>query len=147
MKKSDFWWGVGFVLAGLACGLAALCWDTPLGSLLFGFTGALLAPGILQLWKYRKWSRPENAAAYQEKLEQEQIDLRDERKEMLRNKAGRYAYLLGLALAYLAIIVFGLLGKLGVIQYGRELVLFLGVYVLVQYAAGVLIYRKLCEKY
>ena len=65
----------------------------------------------------------------------------------LRNKAGRYAYLLGLALAYVAIIVFGLLGNLGVIQYGRELVLFLGVYVLVQYAAGVLIYRKLCEKY
>ena len=147
MKKSDFWCGIVFLLAGLACGLTALCWDTPLDSLLCGFTGALLAPGILQLWKYRKWSRPENAAAYQEKLEQEQIDLRDERKEMLRNKAGRYAYLLGLALAYLAIIVFGLLGKLGVIQYCRELVLFLGVYVLVQYAAGVLIYRKLCEKY
>ena len=147
MKKSDFWCGVGFVLIGLACGLAALRWDTPLGSLLCGFSFALLAPGVLMIWQYRKWSRPENAAAYQEKLEQEQIDLRDERKEMLRNKAGRYAYLLGLALAYLAIIVFGLLGKLGVIQYGRELVLFLGVYVLVQYAAGVLIYRKLCEKY
>ena len=147
MKKSDLWCGVGFVLSGLACGLAALCWDTPLDSLLCGFSGALLTPGVLMIWKYRKWSRPENAAAYQEKLEQERIDPRDERKEMLRNKAGRYACLLGLALAYVAIIVFGLLGKLGVIQYGRELVPFLGAYVLVQYAAGVLIYRRLCAKY
>ena len=72
MKKSDFWCGVGFVLIGLACGLAALRWDTPLGSLLCGFSFALLAPGVLMIWKYRKWSRPENAAAYQDKLEQEQ---------------------------------------------------------------------------
>lgn len=147
MKKSDFWCGVGFVLIGLACGLAALRWDTPLGSLLCGFSFALLAPGVLMIWKYRKWSRPENAAAYQEKLEQEQIDLRDERKEMLRNRAGRYAYVLGLLLGCLAIVVCGVLDTLGMIQHGRGLMLFLGVYVLVQYAAGILIYRRLCDKY
>lgn len=147
MKKSDFWCGVGFVLIGLAGGLAALRWDTPLGSLLCGFSFALLAPGVLMIWKYRKWGRPENAAAYQEKLEQEQIDLRDERKEMLRNRAGRYAYVLGLLLGCLAIVVCGVLDTLGMIQHGRGLMLFLGVYVLVQYAAGILIYRRLCDKY
>ena len=50
------------MLAGLACGLAAFCWDTPLDSLLCGFSSALLAPGVLMIWKYRKWSRSENAA-------------------------------------------------------------------------------------
>ena len=147
MKKSNLWTGIGFVGFGVLCLVGAVCWDAPLGSILCGFAGAFAGPGIMMICKYRKWSRPENAAAYQERLEQEQIDLQDERKEMLRNKAGRYAYLLGLVLASLAIVGFSVLDKLGVQIGTRACVLFLGGYVIVQYVAGILIYRKLSKIY
>ena len=143
MKKNDLWWGAGMAAAGLLCLICVFLWDTRSGSLLCGFASALLFPGLCQLWRYRKWSKPENAAAYQEKLEQEQIELRDERKEMLRNKSGRYAYVAGMAVCCLAIIIFSMLNEMGVTVTNRGFVLFLSVYLLLQYAAGIWFYRRL----
>ena len=99
MKKSYLWTGLGMIVLGMIFLAIAIFWDTPLGSLLCGFSGAFTAPGIVQVIKYVKWSNPKNAPLYRERLEEEQIELRDERKEMLRNKSGRYAYILGLLVA------------------------------------------------
>lgn len=147
MKKRYLWQGLGFLAGGLVCLLLALTLDTPLGSLLCGFAGALIAPGAAQVLRYWKWSRPENAAAYREKLELERIELRDERKELLRNKAGRYAYALGLALCSAAIVVFSILGQLGAVAEYRLIVLFLGAFLVVQIASGIWIYQALERKY
>lgn len=147
MKKSELWRGVGFLAGGVVCLTVALMLDTLLGSLFCGFAGALIAPGAAQVLKYRKWSRPENAAAYREKLVLEQIEQRDERKELLRNKAGRYAFVLGLLLCTACILAFAVLGELGLVAVHRPAMLMLGGFLIVQLAAFFLFYRWLEEKY
>lgn len=143
MKKSNLWWALGITAAGIAFFLAGLLWETRLSAILCGGGGGCFFNGLVQLRRYAKWSRPENAEAYRERLEQEQIDLHDERKEMLRSKSGRYAYLLGLLLCCLFILVFSILDMLDILENGSMFALFLFAYLIVQYAAGVLIYRRL----
>lgn len=149
MKKSHLWTGAGMVAAGILFLLAALLLDTPLDSLFAGFFGALTAPGVMQIWKYIKWTRPKNAAYYQERLEEEQIELRDERKMMLREKAGRLAYVLGLLVCAVSITVFSFLGELGIVDEAasRLVILFLGGYALFQLLAAEAAYRVLSRKY
>lgn len=148
MKKSDLWTGIGMIAVGLAC-LAAVFLNTLVSSLFAGLFGAFTVPGIMQVYKYCKYTSPKHAAEYRERLEQEQIDLRDERKEMLRNKSGRIAYVFGLLLGAVSMTAFSFLGKLGVVEEtaSRLLICFLAGYLLVQLLAGVLIYKLLETKY
>ena len=147
MKKSNLWCGAAYALLGLVFLLAGLLWETRLSSLMVGFGAGMLSSGVVQLARYRKWTRPQNAAVYRQRLEEEQIDLRDERKEMLRDKSGRYAWLLGMALCAAAVVVFGVLGALEIVENSRLIVLCLAAYLIVQYGAGVLFYRRLSKKY
>lgn len=148
MKKSDVWVGVAMIALGLVC-LAAVFLDTPVSALFGGFFGAFTVPGVMQVYKYRKYTSPKHAAEYRERLEREQIDLRDERKEMLRNKSGRIAYVLGLLVLAVSMTVFSFLGKLGVVEESaaRLLIFFLAGYLLFQLFAGMLIYKWLEAKY
>lgn len=147
MKKSNLWCGAAYALLGLVFLLAGLLWETRLSSLCVGFGAGMLSSGVVQLARYRKWTRPQNAAVYRQRLEEEQIGLRDERKEMLRDKSGRYAWLLGMALCAAAVVVFGVLGALEIVENSRLIVLCLAAYLIVQYGAGVLFYRRLSKKY
>lgn len=147
MKKSNLWCGLAYALLGMASLLAGLLWETRLSSLCVGFGAGMLSSGVVQLIRYRKWTRPENRDAYRQQLEQEQIELRDERKSMLRDRSGRYAWLLGMILCALSILAFGVLGTLEVVENARPTVLFLAAYLLVQYGAGVFFYRRLSKKY
>lgn len=149
MKKRDLWTGVGMTAAGVLFLLAALLWETPLESLLYGLFGAFAAPGTVQIYKYVKWTNPKNAPVYRERLEQEQIDLRDERKSMLRDRSGRYAYILGLLVVAVAMLAFSVLEAFGVVgeAEARLMILSLGGYALFQLVAGWVIYRLLETKY
>lgn len=147
MKKSNFWSGLVYTLLGLAFLSAGLLWETRLSSLCVGFGAGMLSSGAMQLIRYQKWTRPENREAYRERQEQEQIELRDERKAMLRDRSGRYAWLLGMALCALSIVVFGVLGALEIVENARLIILFLAAYLIVQYGAGVYFYRRLEKKY
>lgn len=115
MKKKELWFGLGMIAGGILFLLAALLLETPLDSLFCGFFGAFTGPGVMQVYKYVKWTKLETPDSYQRRLEEEQIELRDERKSMLRDRSGRYAYVLGMLLACAAIVVFSILGKLGVV--------------------------------
>lgn len=149
MKKSYLWSGLGMIAAGLGFLAAAIFWDTPLGSLFCGFCGAFVGPGLVQVVKYFKWTSPKNAPLYRERLEEEQIELRDERKEMLRNKSGRMAYILGLVLMSGSIVAFTILGRLGVVREESAdlMVFFLAALLVVEFVSGILIYRRLEKQY
>ena len=149
MKKSVLWTGLGMIALGLACFAAAVFWNTPLDSLFCGFFGALAGPGAVQVYKYVKWTKLETPDSYQRHLEEEQIELRDERKSMLRDRSGRYAYVLGMLLACAAIVVFSILGKLGVVpeEAAELLIYFLAAFLLVEFTAGILIYKRLETRY
>ena len=146
MKKSNLWTGVGFVLAAVLCLLTVFLFETPLNSMFCGLTGAFGAPGLVLIYRYFKWNSPKHGAEYRERLELEQIELRDERNAMLRDKSGRYAYLfsLGVEVAVLfALSVAEILSRRGVYQTA---VIALSVWIIVQYLAGILFYRMLKRK-
>ena len=147
MKKNYFFTGIVYLLIGILYGIIAGFTDTKLESLLWGLTGGGLGGGSLLLWKYFYWTRPNNKDNYAQHLEDESIELNDERKEAFRNQSGRYAYILGLATICISIIIFSVLDALGIIQHTRILILYLGGYLIFQYVAGILIFRYLNNKY
>lgn len=147
MKKSNLLSGLLFLLAGVICLAVALMFDTKLDNLLFGTSSALIVPGVMTISKYFYWTAPKNRNKYAERLENESIELRDERKEKLRDKSGRYAYLLGLIIISVSILFFSILGQLEVISNTKLIILYLGGYFIFQYISGVVIFKYLNNKY
>lgn len=147
MKKSDLAAGICYILAGSLCLLAAYFMETKLDGLLFGFAGAGLGPGIVMLYRYHYWSAPERREAYRERLEQERIERNDELKEKLRDRAGRYAYLLGLVVLSCSMVVLSILESLELLEHAEGIILYLGGYMVLQIAAGTLFFRRLLKKY
>ena len=147
MKKSNLITGILYVLFGVACLIVALLIETKLEDILWGFAGAGIFPGIMMICKYFYWSSPKNKEQYEERLENDRIEQHDELKTKVRDRAGRYAYVLGLLVISFSILVFGILGALDVIDNARIIVLYLGAYLLFQVIAGIVIFNVLMKKY
>ena len=147
MKKGNFITGILYVLFGAACLIVALLLETKLESILWGFAGAGIFPGIMIICKYFYWSSPKNRERYEERLENERIEQHDELKTKIRDRSGRYAYTLGLLIISFSILVFGVLGALDIIVNTRIIVLYLGAYLLFQVIAGIVIFNMLMRKY
>ena len=146
MKKTELIWGFVYMLSGLACLLAAMFTDSRLDGFLFGFSGAGLGPGLIMIFRYFYWNSEKNREKYRELLENARIERNDELKERLRDKSGRRAYILGIFIVCLSILVFSLLDALGIME-GRLMVIYLGGYLAVQLAAGIIIFNRLLKKY
>lgn len=80
-------------------------------------------------------------------MENERIEQHDELKTIIRDRAGRYTYSLGLLVICFSILVFGILGALEVIGHARMIVLYLSSYLLFQVIADIAIFNKLMKKY
>ena len=147
MKKSNLIVGILYVLFGVACLIVALLIETKLEGILWGFAGAFIFPGIMMICKYFYWSSPKNKVRYEERLDNERIEMHDELKTKIRDKAGRYTYTLGMIILSFSISVFGILGALDVIENARMIVIYLSGYLLFQFIAGNVIFNKLMKKY
>lgn len=147
MKKSNLVSGIVYTLVGVAFLIVALLTDTKLDSILFGFTGAAIAPGLLMIYKYFYWSSPKRSQKYQEMLENERIERHDELKEKIRDKSGRYAYILGLIITSASMLIFSILGNLELVENCRMIVLYLGGYLTIQIIVGIAIFNHLLKKY
>ena len=146
MKKSQLINGVIYTVLGLAVLLIAIFTDTEI-SILYGIGGALTGPGIAMIARYFYWSSPKNRQRYEERLENERIEMNDELKQKLRDRSGRYAYVLGLVTVSLSIFVIGILDSLGLIGNSRPMVLYLGAYLIFQVIAEIVIFNRLLKKY
>lgn len=147
MKKNNFIIGLVYFIIGIVLLLFILLFETKLNSVLSGFATTGIVFGAVMLWKYYYWTKPENKDKYKEKTQNEDIELKDERKEMLRNKSGRYAYILGLIILSISIAVFSILGSLEIIDNSDLIVMYLGGLTVFQYIIGIIIYRHLSIKY
>ena len=67
--------------------------------------------------------------------------------EKLRDKSGRIAYLIGLSVICVSVVVFAILGKMGVITDYKIVVLYLYGLMIFQIAAGVAANWYLRQKY
>ena len=146
MKKSQLISGIIYTLLGLAILLAAIVTDTEIG-MLYGLGGAMTGPGLAMMGKYLYWSRPKNRQRYEERLENERIEMNDELKQKLRDRSGRYAYVLGLVTVSLSLFVIGILESLGLIGDSLPLVWYLSAYLIFQIIAGIVIFNRLLKKY
>ncbi len=93
------------------------------------------------------WSSPQNIERYKENQEQKNIEVHDELNEKLRDKSGRIAYLIGLSVICVSVVVFAILGKMGVITDHKIIVLYLYGLFVFQIAAGIAAYQYLRKKY
>jgi len=147
MKKSNLIVGMLYVLFGVTCLIVVLLIETKLEGILWGFAGAGIFPGMMMICKYFYWSSPKNKDRYEERLENERIEMHDELKTKIRDKAGRYTYTLGMIILSFSILVFGILGALEVIENARMIVIYLSGYLLFQFIAGIVIFNKLMKRY
>ena len=104
-------------------------------------------PGIMMICKYFYWSSPKNKEQYEERLENDRIEQHDELKTKIRDRAGRYAYGIGLVVICFSILVFSILGALEVIDNARMIILYLSGYLMFQIITGIIIFNKLMKKY
>lgn len=147
MKKSNLLEGTLFILGGFILLWIGLQTDSVLDSLLVGIAAGSICSGIVTTCKYFYWTAPGNKERYQEKIAKETIELHDELKIKLRDKSGRYAYAIGLLTVSISIVVFSILGKLGIIGNPRILLLYLSGYLMIQIVTGIVIFHQLLKKY
>lgn len=147
MKKHNLVVGIIYVLIGLICFCIVLLTNTRLESLLCGFAGAGIVSGLMMIYKYVYWTLPKHKQQYEERLEQERIELHDELKEKLRDKSGRYTYLLSMAMLAVFIVVFAILDAFALAGSSKVFVLFLSGYLILQVMMGNIIYKHLLKKY
>ena len=103
--------------------------------------------GFAIIYKYIYWTRPKNKERYAEMLENERIDMHDELKEKIRDKSGRYAYVIALVAIALSMMVFSVLSSLEIIKEGKLIVLYLGGLLIFLSVIGIIIYKRLLKKY
>lgn len=147
MKKNNLVTGIIYIIIGIICLAAALLTDSKLDSLLFGFTGAGIVPGIMMISKYFYWNSPNNIERYKENVESQNIELHDELKEKIRCKTAQYVYVLGLCVISVSIIVFAFLNSLEILENGNIFVLYLCAYMAFQIVSGHIIFNKIFKKY
>lgn len=146
MKKNDLFCGILFTAAGILF-LMLACRDTALQSLFCGLAGAGIGPGLMMIGKYAYWSRPEHRERYEEKLEEDRIEMRDERKEMLRGKTARYLYAFTLVVLGLSSVMFQIFEKVGMVEDSKIFIVYLGILFWAELLLSRWIFRRLEKKY
>ncbi|MCR2033563.1 hypothetical protein [Anaerofustis stercorihominis] len=148
MKKNNLMLGILYAILGSVFLIIAISHnDNKLSGVLWGLTGAMAGMGFAMIYKYIYWTRPKNKERYAEMLENERIDMHDELKEKLRDKSGRYAYVIALVVIALSMMVFSILSSLEIIKEGKLIVLYLGGLLVFLYVVGIIIYKRLLDKY
>ena len=141
MKKSDKIILIIYILIGAVLIVTGLQIHIDYySSLIFTMGLALSFSSILQFIRYYRNTRPENIDAYREKLRQQSIDLKDERKVQIRNRAGYITWAATMILCFIAAFIAGLL------HAPRYIILSLAGAAVLEYAAATIIYKYLSNK-
>lgn len=146
MKKSTLYTGFVYCFVGITSMVIALMTEFRLEALLWGITGAGIVPGIIIIGKYFYWLKPEHQAEYENRRQMETIDLKDERKIMLRDKSGRLAYIATMILQLALAFTFSILSILGYFApFSRYACIGLGGLLILQYVFGIIAYNRLSK--
>lgn len=145
MKRSNIIYGLTcIILSGISLYIAIIFDANKMSGVFYGLTGALGVGGIVSIAQYFYWKR--HNEKYEEKLEIERIEQQDELKQKLRDKSGRYAYLIGMSITALSIIAYSLLGVLNIMDT-EYIVIYLSIYLISQLFIGIIVFSHLLRKY
>lgn len=145
MKKNNLIFGLIYIiLAGVFLYPAIFYDGNKMAGIFWGMTGALGGNGIFIIIRYFYWKN--NKEKYQEKLELEQIEQQDELKQKIRDKAGKYTYLIGMVIIAISIMVYSVLGMLDIMNT-EHIVIYLSAYLISQVFIGVIVFNRILKKY
>ena len=141
MKKNMLYVGIIYFICGILLVLLATFTEFSFEAFIWGLSGAALGPGVCMILQYMYWSKPER-----EKIKNQRIEMNDERRIMLRDKAGRITNQI-MSYALVAIIfVVSVLTVFSVMVISRWVLIGLGLLLLFQFICGVVVYNKLDKK-
>lgn len=130
-----------YFVAGIVLVIAGLRLDTDYYSTLIFATGAGLAlSAAANLFREYRHTRPEHQPAYEKKMKEQSIDLKDERKVFLRYKASYHTLHISMGICYFGAAI------LAWLRADATVITVLFVVAVVQYVAALLIYRYFCAK-
>ena len=145
MKRSNIIYGLTcIILSGISLYIAIIFDANKMSGVFYGLTGALGVGGIVSIAQDFYWKR--HNEKYEEKLEIERIEQQDELKQKLRDKSGRYAYLIGMSITALSIMAYSLLGVLNIMDT-EYIVIYLSIYLISQLFIGIIVFNHLLRKY
>lgn len=141
MKKSDkITFGI-YIILGIALIMIGIRIQIDYYStLIFACGVGMTASSIVQLLRFYHNTRPENIEAYEEKLRRQSINLKDERKIQLRNRAGYLTWFIVMAGCFVGSFV------AAVVHAGSLIVGILAGAAVTQYIIATIIYKYLCRK-
>lgn len=144
--KNYLYLGIVYLLVGIAFVFIELKFGTKSDNMLYLLAFAGFFYGGFSLFKYFYWSRPENKDRYYEKIEERNVEIDDERKTILRDKSGRYAYNIGLTVLSITIVLLTIINSVGNIENFNFIIIYIAGYMMFQYVIGVLIFNHLSKK-
>lgn len=109
-------------------------------TLIFAMGFGLTFSSVMQLVRFYHNTRPENIDAYREKIHQQQINLKDERKIQLRNRAGYLTWAVTMILCFIASFI------AAIFRTEPWLVFLLAGIGVVEYLGAAIIYKYLSKK-
>ena len=145
--KNEWIYGLCYGVTGLVFLFLAINTNTVFTSLFWGFCGAFLSIGLGRIIRLVYWSDPKRSQRYQELEELKQIEQHDELNNKLRNQSGRIAYLIGLFVICISIVVFSFLGQAGLLMDAKIFVFYLAGYLFFQIVVGIIVFYHLLKKY
>ena len=141
MKKNTLYIGIAYLVGGILLILFGIFGpQVPFENFIWGMGGSCIGPGIILIYKYLYWSKPENSSEYEKRIQLEQINRNDERKIMLRDKSGRITYIITLVILLVINIVFSFMNvDIFVLVTLWSLLIFM-------YVGGIIIFNILSKK-
>ena len=141
MKKSDKIILIFYIIIGIVLMMIGLTTHIDYySSLIFAMGVGLFCSSVVQLMRFHHNTRPENIEAYREKMRQQSIDLKDERKIQLRNRAGYITWAVTMTLCFIAAFAAALL------RADSYIIRVLAGAAGLEFATATLIYNYLCRK-
>ncbi|WP_312071492.1 hypothetical protein [Anaerotignum propionicum] len=141
MKKDMLYSGLGFIALGIVFLILYIIMSGEgITSNFMGFSGGFTAPGIIMLYKYFHWSKPENEAAYEELLKNQKINAKDERKIMIRRISGHVMYTI--TIIVLALLAF----VLSLFDVDKWILLLIAILLIFEIAGGYIVYLHYNKK-
>lgn len=141
MKKSTLYIGLCYLAVGICAILFGLFGPSiENDEIIWGVAGGGIVPGLFMIYKYFYWSKPENKPKYEEKLKKEQINLKDERKIMLREKSARITYIILFFLLAILIPIFTIM------NVNRIVIITLSIIWAFIYVCGIVVFRILDKR-
>lgn len=146
MKKNMLYLGIVYFICGILLVLLATFTEFSFEAFIWGLSGAALGSGVCMILQYMYWSKPERAVDYEEKIKNQRIEMNDERRIMLRDKAGRITNQIMSYVLVILIFIVSILSVFSVMVISKWVLVVLGLLILFQFICVVVVYNKLDKK-